>query len=97
MELGIKLAPEGDKDKEFGPSTEGIVLGVCYNTEYFTWYLKETKLAIILNAIQDSIEDEEMSERTGKQLCGKLIDIRCLIPSSKFYLANLIRDANLEN
>ena len=31
-ELGVKLAPEGDKDKEFGPSTEGVVLGVYYNT-----------------------------------------------------------------
>ena len=54
-------------------------------------------MSVILNKIQDAIEDEEMTERSVKELCGKLIDIRCLIPNSRFYLANLIRDANLDN
>ena len=96
-ELGVKLAPPGDPDKAFGPSTEGIVLGVCYDTVSFTWYLREDKMSIILNMINNAIEDEEMTQRTVKKLCGKLIDIRVLVPSSKYYLANLIIDANQDN
>ena len=96
-ELGVKLAPAGDPDKEFGPSTEGIVLGVCYDTITFTWYLREDKMSIILNMIHDAIEDEEITQRTVKSLSGKLIDVRVLIPSSRFYLANLIMDSNLDN
>ena len=93
-ELGVKLAPPGDPDKAFGPSTDGIVLVVCYDTVSFTWYLREDKMSIILNMINNAIEDEEMTQRTVKKLCGKLIDIRVLVPSSKYYLANLIIDAN---
>ena len=31
-ELGVKLVPPGNKDKEFGPSQQGVVLGVYYDT-----------------------------------------------------------------
>ena len=96
-DLGVKLAPSGDPDKEFGPCTEGTVLGVSYCTTDFTWYLKEDKMSIILNLIQDTIENDEMTQRTVKKLCGKLIDIRVLIPNSRFYLANLIKDSNIDN
>ena len=34
--IGVKLAPRVDPDKSFGPSTEGCVLGVMYNTQQWT-------------------------------------------------------------
>ena len=62
-DLGVKLAPPGDKDKEFGPSQQGVVLGVFYNTVSWTWSIKEEKLTIILNKLQDCIENETMKLR----------------------------------
>ena len=92
-DLGVQLAPEGDKDKEFGPTTKGLVLGIVYDTQSWTWTIKEDKLSIILNRIQDCEENESMTLREVKSLCGKLIDIRCLHHDFKFYLVNLIMDS----
>ena len=58
------------------------------------WFLREDKLARILNKIQDAIEDEEMTQRSVMSLTGKLTDIRCLVPNSKFHLGNLILDSH---
>ena len=77
-DLGVKLAPEGDRDKEFGPSTQGVVLGIVYDTLTWTWTIKEDKLSTILNKIHDCMENVSMTLRDVKSLCGKLIDIRCL-------------------
>ena len=93
-EIGVKLAPEGDPDKEFGPSTSGVVLGVVYDTISWTWTIKEEKLSIILNKIQDCMENDSMILRDIKSLTGKLIDIRCLHPDFKFHLGNLIKDSS---
>ena len=93
-EIGVKLAPEGDPDKEFGPTTKGVVLGVVYDTVSWSWSIKEEKLSIILNNIQDCMENETMTLRDIKSLTGKLIDIRCLYPDFKFHLANLIKDSS---
>ena len=92
--IGVRLATVDDPDKAFGPSTDGIVLGVCYDTERWVWYLREDKISIILNMLENAMEDEEMTQRTVQSLNGKLVNIRCLIPVSKFYLANLIMDAH---
>jgi hypothetical protein len=92
--IGISLAPTDDPDKAFGPTTDGIVLGVCYNTVDWVWYLREDKISIILNRMEDAMEDEEMTQRAVQSLCGRLVDLRCLVPCSKFYLANLIKDAH---
>ena len=51
-QLGIKLAPRTDKEKSFGPSYQGTVLGVTYNTRTWGWGIPEDKLARILIAIQ---------------------------------------------
>ena len=95
QEIGVELASEDDPDKAFSPTTEGVVLGVCYDTVEWVWYLREDKLSIILNMVENAIEDEEMTQRSVKSLSGKLIDIRYLVPSSKFYLSNLIMDSHL--
>ena len=90
----MKIAPLGDRDKEFGPSQQGVVLGVFYDTVNWTWSIRDDKFSIILNKIQDCIEDKVMTLRDIKSLCGKLIDIRCLHYKFKFYLGSLIIDAS---
>ena len=92
--LGVKLAPPGDRDKEFEPSQKGVVLGVFYDTVNWTWSIRDDKLSIILNKIQDCIEDEVMTLRDIKSLCDQLIDIICLHFEFKFYLGSLIIDAS---
>lgn len=96
-ELNVKLAPEGQKDKMFGPSTDGQVLGINYDSVEMVWYLTEQKLASILSLIGKLREDREGSVRDIKKLCGKLVDIRHLIEGARFHLAHLIMAANVYN
>ena len=93
-EIGVELADTADPDKAFAPCTAGMILGVFYDTNEFVWSLREDKLSIIMNMLEYGIEMEEMTQRFVKSLCGKLVDIRCLVPLSKFYLSQLIQDAN---
>ena len=93
-EVGVELADTADPDKAFPPRTEGLVLGVWYDTVKFVWCLREDKLIRILNMLEYAIDIEELTQRFVKSICGKLIDIRCLVPDAKFYLSQLIQDAN---
>ena len=95
--LNVKLAPEGQKDKMFGPSTDGEVLGVNYDSVEMVWYLSEKKLSAILALIDKLREEGEGSVREFKKLCGKLVDIRDLIEGAKFHLAHLIMAASMYN
>ena len=55
-----------------------------------TWFLRQDKITIILNIIEEIRDDGEASARVLKKICGKLIDIKDLIPGAKFHLAHLI-------
>ena len=35
-----------------------------------------------------------MHDRSDHRLCGRLVDIRCLVPGAKFHLAHLIKDSH---
>ena len=50
---------------------------------------------MILNMLLDCSENETMELREVKSLCGKLIDIRCLVRDFKFHLGSLILDSSL--
>ena len=71
------------------------MLGVLYNTVRWTWAIKEDKMSTILNMLLDCSKNETMELREVKSLCGKLINIRCLVRDFKFYLGSLIRDSSL--
>ena len=96
-ELNVKLAPEGQKDKMFGPSTSGQVLGINYDSVEMVWYLSEQKLVSILSLVGKLREEKEGSVREIKKLCGKLVDIRHLIEGARFHFAHLIMAANVYN
>lgn len=96
-EVGVELADPDDPDKAFPPTTNGIVLGICYDTEEGsngTWYLREDKMANIVLMLEKAIEGEESNQRFIKSLCGKLIHLRCLVPNSRFKMAQIIMAAN---
>ena len=95
--VGVELADPDDPDKAFPPTTNGIVLGICYDTkEGFngTWYLKEDKMTNIILMLDKAIEGDESSQRFIKSLCGKLIHLRCLVENSKFRMGQIILAAN---
>ena len=74
-------------DKAFCPRTEGQVLGVNYDSVTMTWYLRQDTISAILPLIETMLED-------GEKLCGKLVDIRCLIEGSKFQFAHRLDAVN---
>lgn len=67
-----ELSPE--KDKSFEPSTEGVVMGIQFNSITRTWQLPEEKAELIENIIEDfpgyknmQIEGSAGFERSVKQ------------------------------
>ena len=95
--VGVELADPSDPDKAFPPSTNGIVLGICYDTEEGvngTWYLREDKMANIIIMLDKIMEGEESSQGFIKSICGKLIHLRALVPNSKFKMSQIILAAN---
>lgn len=93
-DLGVKLADPSDPDKAFSPRTNGQVLGVEYDSTDMTWHLREDKMSVILNMLNTAIKDGQATARFIKKICGKLIDIRNLVPGAKFHLAHLLVAAN---
>ena len=89
--IGVKLAPRDDPDKSFGPSTEGCVLGVMYNTQQWTWGINKEKMARIRNDIEDIIMKEEVDQERIWSIAGKIINIRSLVPGGKFHVDHIIR------
>ena len=51
--VGVKLAPETDKEKAFSCETRGTVLGVIYDTNRWTWNLDSEKVKIMLHNLYD--------------------------------------------
>ena len=95
--VGVELADPSDHDKAFPPTTNGIVLGICYDMGEGvngTWYLREDKMANIITMLEKAIEGEESSQRFVKSLCGKLIHLRFLVEKSKFKMGQIIQAAN---
>ena len=83
-ELGVKLAPRDDHDKTFGPCKKGVVFGVEYDTEEWTWQLPEEKMLRIIGAIKEVMKKPTITDKQAQSLAGKLINIRPLIPAGKY-------------
>ena len=85
LDCRVLLAPEEDKKKAFAATQEGEVFGVMYNTVSFTWWLREDKIAQI---VQMLLKLEELDiHKLGfvKSIVGKLIHYRTMVPNGKYY------------
>lgn len=89
--LGVELASREDPDKSFGPTTEGIVLGVVFDSVEWVWYLREDKLGRILSMLREALEADQVEQEFMKSLYGKLEHIRELIPCSKFHIGQIVK------
>ena len=96
-EVNISLADRGDPDKSFAPTTKGQVLGVDYNTENWTWSIRQDKLIRIMHMIREALDSEETTVGHMKSLVGKILYVRFLVPGGKFKLGYLNQAASGEN
>ena len=94
-ELGIHLAPRVDKEKSFGPSTSGVVLGIEYNTVTWKWGIPEDKLTRLLQSIDDMMAMNVIEQGSIWSIVGKILNIIPLIPGAKFHIDHLIRANNV--
>lgn len=95
--LGVKLAPRDNPEKSFAPCKSGIVFGVHYNTEEWTWCIPQHKLIVIISDIKKAITCCSIAQKEVKSLVGKLINIKPLIPTGKFNcdkIMKLLADSN---
>ena len=95
--LGVKLAPRDDKDKSFGPSQDGVVLGIYYDTKNWVWALPEEKLARLMVTLDKTIKASSISQQDMWSLTGKLIHIKPLIPSGKYNIDHVLRANSLSD
>ena len=93
--VGVRLAERTDPDKSFAPRTDGLVLGVWYDTVDWTWKIREDKLSRICDKLQKVIEGtEDITVEHMLSLAGKLVDIRLLVKGGKYNLGLILGQAN---
>ena len=89
--IGVKLAPRDDPDKAFAPRSEGIVLGIHYDTISWKWKIPTEKLNNMLLLIYDILENDIVDGDLIESLSGKLIHIKALIPECRFHISELMK------
>lgn len=96
-ELGVSLAPRDDPEKSFGPSTSGIIFGVHYDTVSWTWAIPHEKLLRILHLLQTSLSTRSISQGDMMSLCGKILDVKPLVPQGRFHIDHILMASALSD
>jgi len=90
-QIGVKLAPPEDKDKGFSLCKRGIVLGVEYDTEAWTWAIPGEKVARLLGQIRRALEAVAVRQDEVWSLVGRIIHYAPLVPCGRFNIDHLVR------
>ncbi len=90
-DLGIRLAPRSDPEKSFAPCKQGIVFGIHYDTQNWTWSIPQDKLVRIIDLIQTALAATSFKAKDVKSLVGKLIHIKALIPAARFNADHIMK------
>ena len=88
--VGVKLAPRDDPEKSFGPRTVGVVFGVWYNTEAWTWGIPGEKMAKIGEQIRVMLEAREARQDEIQSVVGRIVNVRALVPDGRFHVHHLL-------
>ena len=78
-----------DTEKAFVSLTQGVILGVEYNTRKWQWTLPMNKLKQILQDLHDVSENAVTTSGLALRLRGRVIHYGPLISGSKWYKAPL--------
>ena len=82
--VGVRLAPETDKEKAFSCETAGTVLEVQYNTVTWAWNIDCEKVKCILHMLYDMVESQSVTNGNAMSICGKIVHYAPLFASSKW-------------
>ena len=85
--VGVKLAPETDKEKAFSCETKGTVLGVIYDTNRWTWNLDSEKVKITLHDLYDMMHSSSMTNEVAMRVSGNIAHYAPPFPWSKWWKA----------
>ena len=96
QQLGVSLAPRDDPTKSFAPSHQGVVLGIEYDTQAWTWSMPQEKLARMVKAIAEAVKGDVILQCDLWSITGKIIHIMPLIPAGKYVVDHILR-ANSES
>jgi len=89
-DVGVQLAPYTDPDKAFCCTTVGVILGIQYDTDNWTWSIPTEKLARVLAQLRLCLESDSIVQHEMWSLVGRLIHYAPLIPCGKFNIGHLI-------
>ena len=82
--IGVSLAGEENKSKAFGPSTEGEVLGLDYDTMRWKCWIPQDKSARLIRELTEILEKGEASNGEWMKVSGKLNHYHPLLLNGKF-------------
>jgi hypothetical protein len=86
--VNIKLAEDClNNDKAFSVQTEGVVLGVRFNTKTQQWSLPKPKADELIRKLLWAAQAEELSLNQTQQVLGSLNDLAQMCPFMKPYKA----------
>jgi hypothetical protein len=88
--VGVKLAGRDDPNKSFAPCRQGVVLGVWYNTEDWTWGITQDKLIKFAAQARALLETQEAKLVDIQSVVGRIIHIRPLVPGGKYNIDHLV-------
>ena len=90
-ELGLRLAPRDDPEKSFAPGTQGVILGVYYDTVAWTWAIPHSKFGLLLQNLKLLMDEDFCPQEDIWSVVGKLIHVKRLVPGGHFNLYWLLR------
>ena len=94
-DLGVRLAPDTDKDKCFAATQEGVILGIFYNTQSWTWSFSMKKARKMLEAIAEIMDNTVVTKAVLDGLVGRLNFYHQIMgPQARFERGFLILAAN---
>ena len=78
-------------EKNQEPKTTVTALGVFFDTEKWIWGFKESKLLIILHALDEVVKSSSLPLKSLESVLGKLVDVRFLVPGGRYNLLFFLR------
>lgn len=94
-EIGVQLAPRDDPEKSFAKSKTGVVLGVRYDSERWTWGMPQEKLRKFAEQVNLMLTETECRQDQIQSVLGKIINVKALVPGGKFHIDHLMRLQNV--
>ena len=82
--IGVSLAGEENRSKAFGPSTEGEVLGLDYDTLKWKCWIPKDKSTRLIRELSEILDKGETSNGEWMKVSGKINHYHPLLRNGKF-------------